>query len=71
VNAVSGKLEDSEVSLVEKGNTNWHKINTAKSFGRTYFLGDVTIDNPKEPINVLFKANNNKVQLNRAMLIKK
>jgi hypothetical protein len=71
VNTVLGKLEDSEVGLGEKGNINWRKVGTAKSFGRTYYVGDVSIKNPKEPISVMFKANSNKVQLNRAMLIKK
>ena len=71
VNVVSGKPEDSEASVGAKANSNWIKIGGTKSYGRSYYIGDVAIDNPGEPIQVAFKANNNKMGLNRVMLIKK
>ena len=71
LNVVSDKSEDVEVGVHVKDNINWINLENVKNTARPYLIGDVTIQNPSEPIRVLFKANNNKVLLNRVMMIKK
>lgn len=73
LNVATGKEADSEVGLPGSpaGSVSWRKLVAGKRAGDFYYLGDVKITNPHEPLKLLFKANQNAVILDRVMLVKK
>lgn len=73
LNIVADKDADSEVGLLSgsEGSVSWGKLAAGKRMGNFYYIRDVKITNPNEPIKLLFKANSDKVILHRVMLIKK
>jgi len=71
LNLVSGNTGDGEVGVQVKGKITWKKLGNAISSGRANYIGDISIENPGEPVRVLFKANSNKVALNQVMMIRK
>ena len=73
LNIVADKDDDSEVKVLSGGEENiaWGKLAAGKRISNFYYIGDVKIKNPNEPLKFLFKANSDKVTLHRVMLVKK
>jgi hypothetical protein len=73
LNIVADKDADSEVCLRNgsEGSDNWDKLTAGKRRGNFYYIRDVKITNPNDPLKISFKANGHKVILHRVMLVKK
>lgn len=73
LNIVADKDADSEVCLRSgaERSVSWNKLAAGKRTGNFYYIRDVKITNPNEPLKISFKANGHKVILHRVMLVKK
>ena len=73
LNVSSGKPVGSEVLVQTPGESagKWTIIAENKDNTSSYYIGEVLIRNPEQPIRILFKSKNNKVAFHQVMFIKK